>query len=194
MKTHLASLAVLATSLLASCSGPGVVSEPFVRADFAVFDDYEGTTSNPSSSFDLDYTTPRLAFGVMRYQSAQPKGRAEFLIGAAKFEPDAGSDIDGVELGAGGRVFFATRRPGIRPFVSGHVIATAFDELASGVNLGTHLGLGLGLGVEYDVSPGIAVDAGLDYQFPITAAPTGTSDADFEVEGVALRIGIVIAL
>lgn len=194
MKTLLASPALIACSLFASCSGPGIASEPFVRADFAVFDDFEGEASSPTSTFDLDYTTPRIAFGVMHYDSAEPKGRAEFLIGAATYEPDTGPEIDGIEFGAGGRLFFATRRPGIRPFVSGHAVATAFDELSPGVNLSTHVGLELGLGIEYDVSPGIALDIGIDYSIPIVAASTSTSDAELEVEGVALRIGVVVAL
>lgn len=181
--------------LLAGCASVETRWAPHVRADFALIDAYDTeveVVDFSSTSDDVDYESVRVGLGAADVRGDRIVARYDVILGRAKLEGLPGADDqDSFEFGVGGRWFVGLRRHGLRTFVSAYGLTTNADS-SSGVDPGTQLSLQAGAGVEYDVAQGIALDLALDYQFAFDEATSTPEGVEFETDGFAVRLGVVL--
>ena len=208
-----------------SCVAPRADLEqrPTFSLHAALADDYEVEQTVPESlpggaplggqgiDGDVDYTSLEAGAGATTFQyvgpppgSGVPEGapiyrrklaRLEARVGYASFEDADGTELQALELAAGGRAF-TPLNAGVAPYLGALPTVTIFED-ASGISVGAQLGLRLGVGVEVDLTRWMALDLGLDYALPLVELGPGSvlgEDADTEFEGAAARLGLLITL
>ncbi|MEO0651832.1 MAG: hypothetical protein AAFZ65_14245, partial [Planctomycetota bacterium] len=191
----------------------------------AIADDYEVEQTVPETLLggipldvqgidgDVDYTSIELSIGATTYQYVGPAtgadgrpvpeaqafrrklARLEARIGYADFEDADGTELQALELAAGGRAFTPINA-GVAPYLGALPTVTIFED-ASGISIGAQLGLRLAAGFEIDPTPWLTLDASVDYALPIVEIGPGDvlgEDADTEFEGAAIRFGVLITL
>ena len=182
---------------LVGCTSTNTTDSPHLRFDIAAFEDFEGefdAGSFGSVEGDLDYSSFRVGVGILQRdaETARPIGRAELALGFANFEDEFGDGFDGFELAGGGRYFLGASDR-VLPYLSAYAVSTFFDDFA-GVDFGTQFGVAFGAGVEIATGSHFSFDAGVDYLIPLVPGETDPGAIDVEVDGLAIRAGVVIDL
>lgn len=160
---------------------------------------------------DVDYTSIELAFGATTYQyvgpTPRPDGRPgvaaaayrrklvrlEARLGYAAFEDADGTELKALELSAGGRAFTPINA-GVAPYLAALPTISIIED-TSGISIGAQLGVRLGAGFEFDPTPWLTLDLGLDYSLPIVEIGPGDvlgEDAETDFEGLAVRLGVLL--
>lgn len=190
-------IALTLTVLCSACVSDRPDWDPYVRADVAIYDDYESDveiTGFASSSTSTDYGSIRIAGGAARIRDGRRTHRIEGFIGRATFEDRTGvDDIDVTELGVGGRWFVPIASPSVRPFLGLHGVLSLGSEAAS-VDPGNQAAIALGAGMEFDVADGIALDVSFDYALPFVDSDSDPKGLEVGTGGFALRLGVVFDL
>jgi opacity protein-like surface antigen len=187
-------IAVALTLLCNSCMADRPDWDPFVRADVAVFDDYDSdveVTGFSSDTTSTDYDSIRVAGGAAHFEDGRPTLRLEGFLGRATFAGRTGvDDSDVTELGLGGRWFVPIASVTVRPYVSLHGVVS-LGSTAAGVDPGNEAAFAIGTGLEFEIASGIALDASVDYALPFVDSDSDPEGLEVGTGGLALRLGVV---
>lgn len=171
----------------ASCTAPAGQSwNPTLGLNRTVYTDYDGDSSGVSvDPGEVDYDLTGIDFGATRLEAMPGRDLKHRYLGLGLGFGEL-EDSDIVEVTGGARYYF-DKGGKVIPFIAAWASYMDFEDLDG---LDPQLGVRLGGGAEIPFNESTALVLGLDYLVPLVDAETESGPGEFEVDGLAARVGI----
>lgn len=180
--------------LTQSCQNPSGYDQwqPTFGLRTAVYDDMTFSVNSLiiAEKRDVDYKSIELTAGATLTSPGTDRPIKKHFLGMRLGNGDikqAGITSDLVETSVGGMLYFDDESS-IIPYLSAFF---TLSDTAAVADLGNQGGIRLGAGFEYPFSSSFSGTLGADYLIPVYDAKTGTGSVEVDMEGLAIRAGIL---